>query len=192
ASERWSRRRLLAGAVIERAISDRVEPVTAAEVASFYAEHRASFVAPATVGGRAVRLRLDATVPRDIYQSFEDAAARAQRGELTLDQIPERVTEGPAVELLELTALTPRRLASMGAGLKAAVDALAPGEISDVVQEGDALFVFELLDRQAAQPLTQQEAERRVRQRLERSRRAQARRAFEREVLAAEELVALP
>ncbi|MEM7582990.1 MAG: peptidyl-prolyl cis-trans isomerase, partial [Acidobacteriota bacterium] len=48
ASERWLKRRLLAEAVIERVVSDRLEPVTAAEVASFYAEHRASFVAPAT------------------------------------------------------------------------------------------------------------------------------------------------
>ena len=192
-SLRWREQELLASLVLDEVAERNAEPLTEEQVAAYYTKHRASFTEPAAARLRAVRVVIDRSLGRELYLRLEDAAEKARRSELGLDEIPPLVDpEGEHAQLLDLGWRTDKALAAIGVRVRAAVESMHPGDIGAPIQEEDHLFVLELLERREERPMARVDAEGRIRRRLERTNQTAARRAFEEKVLAGQEIVLLP
>ncbi|MEM8995166.1 MAG: peptidyl-prolyl cis-trans isomerase, partial [Acidobacteriota bacterium] len=194
---RWRRREILAHLASERALAERVEPVASADVDAAYARTKDRFMEPEAWRVRALHVPI-AAADRRLLAALDAAVAALGRGELTFDGLRPRLAAGEdpdgagRVESLDLGWLDAKGLTAAGFGVQKAVEALDVGESSGLVQEGDSLFVLQLVERRGARAIEEDDAKERLRRRLERRRWRAARVAFADETLAALEVRAWP
>ncbi|HEX9638443.1 MAG TPA: peptidyl-prolyl cis-trans isomerase [Acidobacteriota bacterium] len=184
---------LLAEIAAQEQLAPEIQLPAPDEIRAYYLRHRDAFIEPARFQIRALKLRLDRSLGRDLYQHFEQEAEAAQRGEIGLAQIAKKLDPAAQhTELVDYGWLTERQVAALGLAVKLTVDGLKPGAISPILQDRHDLLLVELLASKPEQPMPRAAAERWIAERLKRTRYLDAKSKLEAEVLAAQALVVEP
>jgi parvulin-like peptidyl-prolyl isomerase len=180
----WSRRAGLTKAVREARLEALLTPPGEDEVRAHYEEMPQRFQAQPQFrlavlwDGAQGEPRLQA------YERLERAVGRIRVGEMSFGTAARAVSKHPlANEEGEIGWRTRKQAAALGPAALRAIQGLQPGELSDVVEEPAALWVFKLLERREARQLPWAEAREAARASLEQRRRAEQSTALMRRLL---------
>ena len=156
----WARRQVLATHAMQHFVGTELEPPAEEEIRRYYDDHREDFVRPAIFDLAVIRLPLDGDTDRETYRQGERLLHRIQGGEISFEDAARRHSSDPS-------AADGGRIGSVGRWvlphrfgfnfLRAALR-LEPGEISDVVAEGEDLWILKLVGLEASRPMTYGEA----------------------------------
>jgi parvulin-like peptidyl-prolyl isomerase len=184
---RWQRARLLATDEIARRINQSLVAPTDEEMRAHYRQNSQRYLSPVRVDVALIRWPLDKARMRQQFGEAEATVARLRAGELAFDQAARETSAHPsAAKGGRLGLLAMNDLAVLGPNVFRTVEELAPGHISGVVQQDDAIYVVKLWERQASRPLAFEEAAALVEKELgdarvaalQKEREAEARRAL--------------
>ena len=176
----WRRRQLLAGDELARRVRAELEPPSEEQVRAWFEAHRQAFQRPPHYDLEVLRIDLAAGEERQRYRLGEDLRARLAAGELGFAAAARAHSDHPSADRGgALGWVSRRQVAGFGRVVLETVDALAPGELSELVQDAGSLYLLRLGGRQEARPLTWEEAAESAEQKLGEERVAEIRERIE-------------
>ena len=167
ARARWQRSRALATDEIARRINQSLVVPALDEMRAHFERNRERYTTPVRVDVSLIRWPLDKARLRGQFAEAEAAVARLRTGELAFDQAARETSVHPSAAAggrLGLNDMS--ELAFLGPNVFRTVEELAPGQVSGIVQQDDALHVVKLWERQPSRPLAFEEAVTRVEKEL--------------------------
>jgi len=173
--------------VEEKALEGRVQPPSEAELRQAYGGKADRFRSEDRLRLRALRVPIDAKLPRALYDRVSAWGERAARAEASLEQVAAELR--PYAEMQDWGWMTRDQAWLKGPGTERALQGLRPGRATPAFQEGNALFIVSLEAQEEGRPLTYAEAVPQIRASLLGARRRQARQQLRREILDAQAIV---
>jgi parvulin-like peptidyl-prolyl isomerase len=184
-----ARAKVLAMAEQERRVAVLVPEPTEADLRAHLAAHPSAFQTPERYRLAVLWLRYDRDNAAERYGRLARAVDAIRVGNLGFAQAAAEVSQHPkAAPDGEIGWRTRPEVAALGPVALRAVQALAPGEVSDVVQERTALWVFKLLEHEPARLRLFAEVESELREGFAARQRAEIGRRVREETIAALEL----
>lgn len=152
ARRHWSRLRLLAGAELGHLVENDFEPPTEAEAKAYFAAHPARFQRPPEFDLDVIAITLPAGEERERYRLAQRLQAELASGVTEFAAAARAHSEHPSAAAGGgLGWLARPQLAPLGARPTKVVQALEPGEISELVQNERTAYIFRLRGRREAQ-----------------------------------------
>ncbi|MCP4658647.1 MAG: peptidyl-prolyl cis-trans isomerase, partial [bacterium] len=165
---RWKRLEILAGEELRRLVAAEFVPPQADEIRAYFAANPERFVQPEQYRLAAIRFPLEETSLVEEYRRAEALLARLRAGDLSFEQaareFPRRGTNGgfsqhpTAPAGGELGWRARRQIAAFGPAVHMTVTEMKPGELSELVEEDENLWIFKLLDFRPRRPMSFEEA----------------------------------
>ena len=157
----WSGRRLLATKTLTHLVAERFEAPTETETRSYYQQVAEEFMRPQQFDLDGIRLPVAGN--RDLQESYSQGELlvhRLAKGDLAFEEAARLHSQHPtAVGGGRLGRLSDQELTRVyGPTFRKAVLRLQVGDTSDLVQEGDALWILRLRAVEAERPMTWEEA----------------------------------
>ena len=167
----WRRRERLARILLDRRVQKLVPEPSAQALEAYFAGHRDDFRSRARFRLAVLWLRLVPESAEPQYRSLAKAVADIHAGKLSFRQAAHKFPHPKTTADGELGWVPRSKVAGWGPTALRTVEALEPGEVSEVVQEQAAFWVFQLLAYEPPKPRSYQEAQELVRAAFQREQR---------------------
>lgn len=177
----WEEWQLRAELVLSREVESRFDPPTEAEVESYFDRHRSHWVTAERLKLSVLRLPIDRSLSRQVYETADRLGRELQGGTIDLDAALAALEHA---DLTDLGWLTRDQIWRLGANIDAATRDLAVGGWSALVQEGRELFLIRVVDREPETQLDLADVEGSIRLSLTRARKEALRAQVQSEILA--------
>jgi peptidyl-prolyl cis-trans isomerase C len=159
ARARWRRASTLATDEIARRINQSLVRPTRPELLDHFQRNRERYTSPVRVDVSVIRWPIDKARVRAQFAEAEATLARIRAGQLPFEQAARETSVLPSAAQGGRIGLRPMSdVASLGPNLFRTIQELAPGEVSGLVQQDEALHVVKLWERQPSRPLEFEEA----------------------------------
>ena len=183
---RWEKLAMQAELVLMPEIAARMTPATSEETQALFERRREALIAPEALTFRLLELPIVAERPASFYRELQAEGAALGRGELTFDQLRQRL--GGAARLEEHADASPSYVFQLGANIEAALRNLEPGGASGPHQEGRVLAFVHLVARREPRQLTLEETRPQLEAALQTGKREKIRSALRAEILRQQEV----
>ncbi|MEM8962283.1 MAG: peptidylprolyl isomerase, partial [Acidobacteriota bacterium] len=178
---RWELRSLRAELVLRPAIEAGLEPPSSERIAALFERHRSRLETAEETEVEALILSIRPDeIAKSVYDRFAELPARLRDG---LDWSSATAELAPWVLRERWGRENTKQTFRRGRDVEAGINALEPGDISDVLQEKRTLFIVRLLARYPSRPLTLAEATPRLHASLREADRRQLRNRLRAELL---------
>ena len=156
----WTRRQVLATQALTAMIQHRLVPPTEAEIKQFYTSHQADFIRPLHYRVGVISLPIDLNDIRQTYRQAARLVHDIQTGTLSFSQAAGQYSQHPSaanggqVGWVSQHAFPQR----FGIDCTRALKRLKVGEMSDVVSDGQNLWILQLHQIEQERPMRFEEA----------------------------------
>ena len=156
----WARRRVLAEWALLHKVEERFQEPSDEEVRQYFDDHRETFVRPLHFDLAVILLPPLGQDPREGMRQGEQLVHQLETGALTFEDAARQHSRHPsAAEGGRLKPLSQLAMGQIfGFQIRRAIQQMAVGEISGLVQEENKLWIFKLLAREEERPKTWAEA----------------------------------
>ncbi len=189
----WQRLRLLAGDELRLRIQEVLEPPGKQEIRAYFEAHPKRFSRPPEFELALIRIDLEAGQERQIYRRAVELRQQLAAGEIDFAAAARAQSAHPsAARGGALGWLSGRQVGGFGGLVHRSVNALAPGQTSELLQREDSLYILRLNDRREAQLLSFEEASAAAERRLGQERVKEIQAGIEQKAKAALEVRLVP